>query len=131
MESRLKAAFFLIIINTLKKKLTKINIQFAICKKMLILQHQNKLKQNKMKKFGFALMAVAFGLIVACGPSADEKAAKEKATQDSIAQADSIAKAEAAAAATADSIAKAEAAAAAAADSIAKAEEAAKAGKKK
>jgi hypothetical protein len=99
---------------------------------MLILQHQNKLKQiKKMKKFGFALMAVAFGLIVACGPSADEKAAKEKATQDSIAAADSIAKVEASAAATADSMARAEAAAAANADSIAKAAEAANVGKKK
>ena len=84
-----------------------------------------------MKKFGFALMAVAFGLIVACGPSADEKAAKEKATQDSIAAADSIAKVEASAAATADSMARAEAAAAANADSIAKAAEAANVGKKK
>lgn len=100
---------------------------------MLILpSNQYQFTPIKMKKIAFSLMAVAFGLFVACGPSAEEKAAKEKATQDSIARADSIAKAEAeaaAAAAQADSIAKA--AEAAKADSIAKAEEAAVKGKKK
>ena len=42
-------------------------------------------KKNKMKKV-FTLVAVAsMFTFVACGPSAEEKAAKEKATQDSIA----------------------------------------------
>jgi hypothetical protein len=112
--------------------LTKINIYVWNSKKMLILpSNQYQFTPIKMKKIALSLMAVAFGLFVACGPSAEEKAAKEKAIQDSIARADSIAKAEleAAAAAQADSIARAEAEAAKA-DSIAKAEEAAK-GKKK
>lgn len=83
-----------------------------------------------MKKV-FTLIAVA-GMFsfVACGPSAEEIAAKEKAKQDSIAAAEA-AKAEAEAArakATADSLAAVEAAAArekAIADSIAAANEAA------
>jgi len=37
-----------------------------------------------MKKVLSTLMAVGFIAIVACGPSAEEKAAAEKATQDSI-----------------------------------------------
>ncbi|MFN8164838.1 MAG: hypothetical protein U0X76_01360 [Bacteroidia bacterium] len=84
-----------------------------------------------MKKVFASILAVAFTAIVACGPSAEEKAAKEKATQDSIAAAtqkavnDSIAAAtQAAAQAAQDSINKAMEAAKA--DSIAKAEEAAK-----
>ncbi|HPT15416.1 MAG TPA: hypothetical protein PK796_11535 [Bacteroidales bacterium] len=74
-----------------------------------------------MKKF-FAFLAIA-GMVtfVACGPSAEEKA--EKARQDSIRLADSIAQVEAAAQAQVDSLAKVAAdsiAAAAHADSVAK-----------
>ncbi len=59
-----------------------------------------------MKKLTFIAVIVASAMFFACGPSAEEKAAKEKATQDSIAAAeaameqtrlDSIAAAEAAA----------------------------------
>ncbi len=84
-----------------------------------------------MKKF-FTLIAVA-GMFsfYACGPSAEEIAAKEKAKNDSIAKAAEEAAAVEAAKqqAMADSIAKVEAAALAEkakADSIAAAEEAAK-----
>ena len=90
-----------------------------------------------MKKV-FTLVAVA-GLFttVACGPSAEEMAAKAKATADSIAAVESAKAAEEAAKmqAAADSTAKyaeEEAAKAqAAADSAAKAEEGKKGGKKK
>ncbi len=65
-----------------------------------------------MKKvFAFALVA-GMAALVACGPSAAEKEAAEKAKQDSIAASeqarmDSIAAAEAAAAATVDTAAAA------------------------
>ena len=65
---------------------------------------------KKMKKV-LSLIAIAtMFAFVACGPSAEENAAKEKATQDSIAAADSMAKAmeaeaAAAAATTVDSTA--------------------------
>ena len=71
-----------------------------------------------MKKvFSFALVA-GMAVLVACGPSAAEKEAVEKAKQDSIAAAeqsrmDSIAAAEAAAAAVVDTTAAAAAPAAA------------------
>ncbi len=60
-----------------------------------------------MKKLFALLLSAGIFAIVACGPSAEEKAAAEKATQDSIAaaQADSIAAAEAAALAAADTTA--------------------------
>lgn len=86
-----------------------------------------------MKKL-FTLVAVASMTLVACGPSAEEKAAMEKAKQDSIKAYEEAEAAKAAAAEQAkqDSIAAAAAAAAeqAKADSIAAAE-AAKGGKKK
>ena len=84
-----------------------------------------------MKKL-FAMFVVA-GMVafVACGPSAEEKA--EKARQDSIRIADSIAKVEAEKQRVADSIAMAEQAAKekAIADSIAAAEANKKGGKGK
>jgi hypothetical protein len=78
----------------------------------------------------FAILATFVGF-VACGPSAEEQA--EKAKQDSIKQADSLAKIEMAAQATADSIAKVEAIEKAKQDSIRIADSLAKAkpGKKK
>jgi hypothetical protein len=84
---------------------------------------------NKTMKKVLTLVVLA-AAIYACGPSAEEKAAAEKAKQDSIAAVEAAAQAKAQA--EADSIAKAEEAAKAAAqaDSMAKAEEAAK-GKKK
>jgi hypothetical protein len=43
-------------------------------------------KKNKQMKKVFTLVAIAsMSTLVSCGPSAEEKAAKEKATQDSIA----------------------------------------------
>ncbi|MEJ5303132.1 MAG: hypothetical protein HPY80_07455 [Bacteroidales bacterium] len=83
-----------------------------------------------MKKLNLLLLAGAVAMIAACGPSAKELA--EKAKQDSIRIADSLAKVKA----YEDSVAAAQAAQAAEQarlDSIAKAEEAAKAkgGKKK
>ena len=41
-----------------------------------------------MKKVLFTLLTVGFIALVACGPSAEEKAATEKAMQDSIAAAE-------------------------------------------
>ena len=83
-----------------------------------------------MKKVLSLIAIAAMTTLVACGPSAEEKAAAEKAKQDSIVAAEAaIAEAEAEAQATADSIAAVEAAAAAAqatADSLAAAEAAAK-----
>lgn len=48
--------------------------------------HQALFIPTKMKKIKFApaLAFMALSLFIACGPSAEEKAAKEKATQDSI-----------------------------------------------
>jgi len=81
-----------------------------------------------MKKL-LTLVAVAgMFTFVACGPSAEEKAAVEKAKQDSIAAADAEAKA--AAEAEAAAAEKAAAEATAKADSIAKVEEEALKGKK-
>ncbi len=61
-----------------------------------------------MKKL-FSLLVIAGMLaVVACGPSAEEKAAKEKAKQDSIAAAQKAIDDSIAAVATADSIAAAE-----------------------
>jgi hypothetical protein len=83
-----------------------------------------------MKKVLTLIAIAAMSTLVACGPSAEEKAAAEKAKQDSIA-ASEAAKAEAEAAMaqkTADSLAAIESAKAAKeaamADSIAKADEA-------
>jgi hypothetical protein len=66
-----------------------------------------------MKKLFTLIVAASMVSLIACGPSAEEKAAKEKAKQDSIAQVqkelaiqDSIAKVEQA---KQDSIAKAKA----------------------
>ena len=78
-----------------------------------------------MKKLNLLLLAGAVAMIAACGPSAKELA--EKAKQDSIRIADSLAKVKA----YEDSVAAAQAAEQARLDSIAQAEEAAKAGKKK
>jgi hypothetical protein len=66
--------------------------------KKLILHPVNHLnKKNEMKKV-FTLVAVAsMFTLVACGPSAEEKAAKEKAIQDSIAAVDAAKAAEEAA----------------------------------
>ena len=66
-----------------------------------------------MKKVLSLVAIAAMTTLVACGPSAEEKAATEKAKQDSIAASQAaMAEAEAAKAqATADSIAAAEAAA--------------------
>ncbi len=44
-----------------------------------------------MKKVLFTLLTAGFMAIVACGPSAEEKAAAEKAMQDSIAAAEQAA----------------------------------------
>lgn len=92
---------------------------------------------NKTMKKVFTLVAVAsMFTIVACGPSAEEKAAAEKAKQDSIAAveaakaAEEAAKAQAIADSTAAYAAAEEAKAKAAADSIA-ALDAKKGGKKK
>ncbi|HML84058.1 MAG TPA: hypothetical protein PKE52_02760 [Bacteroidales bacterium] len=93
---------------------------------------QNKPKtKSLMKKFNVVLVGVAIAALTACGPSAAEKA--EKARQDSIRIADSIAKVEAEKQRVADSIAMAEQAAKekAIADSIAAAEANKKGGKKK
>jgi hypothetical protein len=89
---------------------------------------------NLMKKINFFLIGAALVAVTACGPSAQELA--EKARQDSIRMADSIAQVEAEKQRIADSIAMVEAAAAAEQarlDSIAKAEAeaATKKGKKK
>ena len=46
-----------------------------------------------MKKVLFTLLAVGMFSFYACGPSAEDKAAAEKATQDSIAAADAAAQA--------------------------------------
>ena len=65
-----------------------------------------------MKKVLSLVAIAAMTTLVACGPSAEEKAATEKAKHDSIAASDAaMAEAEAAAQATVDSIAAAEAAA--------------------
>ena len=81
--------------------------------------------KTAMKKLNLFLLAGAVALIAACGPSAKEKA--DKARQDSIRIADSIAKVKA----YEDSIAAAQAAAEQARlDSIAQAEEAQKPKKK-
>ncbi len=44
-----------------------------------------------MKKVLFTLLSAGFIALVACGPSAEEKAATEKAMQDSIAAAEQAA----------------------------------------
>lgn len=44
-----------------------------------------------MKKVLFTILAAGFIALVACGPSAEEKAAAEKAMQDSIAAAEQAA----------------------------------------
>jgi Na+-transporting methylmalonyl-CoA/oxaloacetate decarboxylase gamma subunit len=68
----------------------------------LFLHQQNK-QITKMKKVTFAVLALGLAFFTACGPSAEQQAAKEKATQDSIAkvEAEKIAAEEAAAAAAA------------------------------
>jgi hypothetical protein len=62
----------------------------------------NYSKIISMKRFTYMILSVAVASMVACGPSAEEKAATEKAKQDSIAAAqkmvdDSITSANAAA----------------------------------
>ena len=84
---------------------------------------ETKTPKNKMKKIVLSLFAASILCMVACGPSAEEKAANEKKTQDSIAAAqkmvdDSIAAATQAAADKAKAEADAAAAAKAAADSM-------------
>ncbi|HPB25968.1 MAG TPA: hypothetical protein PLB59_10010, partial [Bacteroidales bacterium] len=57
--------------------------------------NQNQLfKPRKMKKLFSLLVVAGMVAIVACGPSAEEKAAAEKKKADSIRVADSIAAAE-------------------------------------
>lgn len=58
-----------------------------------------------MKKVLFTLLAAGMFSFYACGPSAEEKAAAEKATQDSMAAADAAAQAAAQSSAMMDSIA--------------------------
>jgi hypothetical protein len=92
-----------------------------------------KITKTQMKKF-FTLVAVAsMFTLVACGPSAEEKAAKEKATQDSIAAVESARAAEEAAKAQAvvDSTNAFNAAKEAEAKRVADSTEAASKGKKK
>ena len=86
-----------------------------------------------MKKSLSLVAVAAMFALVACGPSAEEKAAKEKATQDSITAVESARAAEEAAKAqaTADSINAFTAAQEAEAKRIADSTEAAAHGKKK
>lgn len=88
-----------------------------------------------MKKVLTLVAVASISALVACGPSAEEKAAKEKAQHDSVAAYDSIQAANAAAKekAMADSTAAyaADQAAKAAADSTAAAADMKKDGKKK
>jgi hypothetical protein len=96
----------------------------------------NQKHKNKMKKLSLLLAVTSLTAFVACGPSAEEKAAKEKATQDSIAAveaakaAEEAAKAQLVADSTAAYTAAEEAKAKAAADSIAAAEATSKKGGK-
>jgi hypothetical protein len=55
-----------------------------------------------MKKVLFTLLAAGMFSFYACGPGAEEKAAAEKATQDSMAAADAAAQAAAQSAAMVD-----------------------------
>jgi hypothetical protein len=77
---------------------------------LLFLPQQNK-QITKMKKVTFAVLALGLAFFTACGPSAEQQAAKEKATQDSIAKVEAErvaaeqAAAEAEAAASADTTA--------------------------
>jgi DNA-binding protein H-NS len=94
----------------------------------------NQLKKiTQMKKLSLFVAIASMGALVACGPSAEEKAAMEKAKQDSIAAveaakaAEEAAKAQAIADSTAAYTAAQEAKAKATADSI----EAAKTSKSK
>ena len=50
-----------------------------------------KNKPKPMKKVLFTILSASFIALVACGPSAEEKAASEKAMQDSIAAAEQAA----------------------------------------
>lgn len=90
-----------------------------------------------MKKVLTLVAVASISALVACGPSAEEKAAAEKAKQDSIAAveaakaAEEAAKAQAVADSTAAYAAAQEAKAKAAADSAAAAEASKKGGKKK
>lgn len=62
---------------------------------MFTFANQNQLfKPKKMKKLFSLLVVAGMVAIVACGPSAEEKAAAEKKKADSIRVADSIAVAE-------------------------------------
>jgi enamine deaminase RidA (YjgF/YER057c/UK114 family) len=79
--------------------------------------------QKTMKKVLSTLFVAGMIALVACGPSAEEKAAQEKAAQDSIAAAEAAAKAAAEQAVMQDSAA---AAAATVVDSAAAAVESAK-----
>ncbi len=87
-----------------------------------------------MKKSLSILAFAGLLAIVACGPSAEDKAAMDKKKQDSIAKADSISAASAAAAATAEKMKQDSISSAmekAKADSVAMAGDGKKEGKKK
>jgi hypothetical protein len=59
---------------------------------LILLRPLNKKNKPKtMKKVLFTLLSASFIALVACGPSAEEKAATEKAMQDSIAAAEQAA----------------------------------------
>lgn len=77
----------------------------VINKKGLLLRPLNSTNpKNKMKKVLSTLLVAGMFAVVACGPSAEEKAAQEKAVQDSIATAEQAAKAAAEQAAMQDSM---------------------------
>lgn len=106
-------------------------------KKELLLCPVNQFKNNtKMKKALTFVALASITALVACGPSAEEKAAAEKAKQDSITAveaakaAEEAAKAQQAADSTAKYAADQEEKSKAAADSVAAYEAAKKGGKK-
>jgi hypothetical protein len=89
--------------------------RFVSGKKIIIPLHPiNPSNNTKMKKFAFVIAIVGAFAIISCGPSAEQKAAAEKAKADSAKAADSMKMAAQATAAKAkqDSIAKAQAMAA-------------------
>jgi hypothetical protein len=54
-------------------------------KRTIHLRHNNNFNtDNKMKKLLSIMLVALFATLVACGPSAEEKAAMEKAKQDSV-----------------------------------------------
>lgn len=92
---------------------------------LLTLRKTNQQKTDTMKNLFYASI-LGMAVLTSCGPSAEEKAAKEKATADSLAQVAAMDSANMAMAAqaTADSLAKVaeEARLKASADSLAAAE---------